>query len=89
MALDSRQKRAAVIGVARIWYRNADPNGMDEAQRAAVGAAYPVASFQGPPAVIPGEKYVGFVGASNIGRLGRIGGVVLHTNTRLTFQFLQ
>ena len=48
MALDSRQKRAAVIGVGRPWYRNADPNGLDAAQRAAIGNVYPVAAFSPP-----------------------------------------
>lgn len=45
MALDSRQKRAAVIGVGRAWYRNPHPSGLDESQRASVGQAYPVSSF--------------------------------------------
>lgn len=45
MALDSRQKRAAVIGTARAWYRNPHPSNMDESQRAAVSQVYPVASF--------------------------------------------
>lgn len=45
MALDSRQKRAAVVGVARIWYRNPHPSNMNGAQRASVASAYPVASF--------------------------------------------
>jgi len=46
MALDSRQKRAAIIGAARIWYRNPHPSGMNASQRASVGQAYPVAIFQ-------------------------------------------
>ena len=45
MALDSRQKRAAVIGVARAWYRNPHPSSMGAAQRASVGQVYPVATF--------------------------------------------
>ena len=48
MPLDSRQKRAAVAGVGRPWYRNADPNSMNAAQRPAVGNTYPVATFQIP-----------------------------------------
>lgn len=53
MALNSRQKRAAVIGTARIWYRNPHPSSLDAAQRAAVGQGYPVALFTIPivPAV--------------------------------------
>ena len=46
MALDSRQKRAAVIGVGRAWYRNPNPGGVDAAQRASIGQVYPVAVFQ-------------------------------------------
>lgn len=52
MALDSRQKRAAVIGVARLWYRNPHPSGMNAAQRAAVGQVYPVAAFSAAIAVV-------------------------------------
>lgn len=48
MALDSRQKRAAVIGVGRAWYRNPDPNSLDAAQRASIGLVYPVATFALP-----------------------------------------
>ena len=59
MALDSRQKRAAVIGVARPWYRNADPNGLDAAQRASIGNVYPVAVFQ--DIVVP-ENAFGVIG---------------------------
>ncbi len=43
--LDSRQKRAAVIGVARAWYRNPHPSGIDAGQRASIGQVYPVALF--------------------------------------------
>jgi len=46
MALDSRQKRAAIIGVGRAWYRNSHPSGIDTAQRASIGQVYHVASFQ-------------------------------------------
>jgi len=45
MSLDSRQKRAAVIGVARPWYRNADSNSLDAAQRASIANTYPIAAF--------------------------------------------
>jgi len=45
MALDSRQKRAAVIGTARAWYRNPHPSNIDAAQRASIGQGYPVTSF--------------------------------------------
>lgn len=48
MALDSRQKRAAVIGVGRPWYRNPDPNSLDAAQRPSIGSVYPVATFALP-----------------------------------------
>lgn len=48
MALDSRQKRAAVVGVARPWYRNSHPSGVDAPQRASIGNVYPVAQFQNP-----------------------------------------
>lgn len=48
MAIDSRQKRAAVIGVGRAWYRNPDPNNLDAAQRASIGSVYPVAIFALP-----------------------------------------
>ena len=47
MALDSRQKRAAVIGVGRAWYRNPHPSNVDASQRASIGQVYPVAVFQG------------------------------------------
>ena len=47
MALDSRQKRAAVVGVARPWYRNATPATIDDSKRAAVGNVYPIGFFQG------------------------------------------
>ena len=47
MALNSRQKRAAVVGTARIWYRNPHPSGVDAAQRASIGSVYPVATFAG------------------------------------------
>lgn len=59
MALDSRQKRAAVIGVGRPWYRNADPNGLDAAQRASIGNVYPVAIFQD---IIAEENPFGVIG---------------------------
>lgn len=45
MALDSRQKRAAVIGAARIWYRNPHPSSVNAGQRAAISQTYPVAAF--------------------------------------------
>ena len=45
--LDSRQKRAAVVGVGRAWYRNPHPSSIDASQRASIGQAYPVAVFQG------------------------------------------
>ena len=55
MALDSRQKRAAVIGTARAWYRNPHPSNVDAAQRASISQVYPVAVFQGaPPPVFSG-----------------------------------
>lgn len=40
MALDSRLKRASVIGVARGWYRNSHPSSLSPAQRAGIGQAY-------------------------------------------------
>ncbi len=43
--MDSIQKRAAVLGVARPWYRNAHPAQIDEKKRAAVGNNYPLAFF--------------------------------------------
>jgi hypothetical protein len=49
MALDSRQKRAAIVGTARIWYRNPHPSSIDAAQRASIGMAYPVALFEIEP----------------------------------------
>lgn len=51
MAIDSRQKRAAVIGTARAWYRNPHPSGINASQRASIAQVYPVAVFQGadPP----------------------------------------
>ena len=39
--MNTRQKRAAVIGVGRPWYRNPHPSSMDTLQRAAVGMTYP------------------------------------------------
>ena len=45
MALNSRQKRAAVCGVGRPWYRNSHPNSLSAAQRASIGNVYPVAAF--------------------------------------------
>lgn len=54
MALDSRQKRAAVAGVARPWYRNPHPSGMNANQRASVGQVYPVALFTQPAPVFTG-----------------------------------
>lgn len=48
MALDSRQKRAAVIANGRHWYRNTHPASMNAAQRASVGNVYPVATFANP-----------------------------------------
>ncbi len=47
MAIDSALKRRAVIGVARPWMRGAYPgtSGVSAAERAAIGNAYPVASF--------------------------------------------
>lgn len=45
MALDSRQKRAAVIGVGRMWYRNAHPSSLNQEQRVSIGQVYPVAIF--------------------------------------------
>lgn len=68
MALDSRQKRAAVIGVGRMWYRNPHPSGMNAAQRASVGQVYPVAVFQAP--VIPTgpeDEFRGFI--ANVNRM--------------------
>jgi len=52
MALDSRQKRAAVIGVGRAWYRNAHPSSVNAAQRASIAQVYPVAVFQGVTAPV-------------------------------------
>ncbi len=52
MALDSRQKRAAVIGVGRVWYRNSHPSSIDSSQRASIGQVYPVSSFQSVTAPI-------------------------------------
>lgn len=52
--LDSRQKRAAVIGTARAWYRNPHPSGMDAPQRASVAQVYPVALFTQPAPIFTG-----------------------------------
>lgn len=52
MALDSRQKRAAVIGVGRAWYRNPHPSSVNAAQRASIAQVYPVAAFQGVTAPV-------------------------------------
>lgn len=65
MALDSRQKRAAVIGVGRPWYRNADPNSMDAAQRSAVGNTYPVAIFANPSGILQTNYYYNTLMAGN------------------------
>ena len=52
MALDSKEKRAAVFGVARPWMRDKLPIiGKDEGWRLASGNAYPVASLSPP---VPG-----------------------------------
>lgn len=49
MALDSKTKRAAVMGVARPWMRSKNPDsGLGEAWRAVTGNVYPVASFGAP-----------------------------------------
>lgn len=52
MALNSRQKRAAVVGVARPWYRNAHPSNVDASQRASIANVYPIAEFQNPVVAI-------------------------------------
>lgn len=52
--LDSRQKRAAIIGTARAWYRNPHPSSMNAAERAAVGQTYPVALFSQPAPIFTG-----------------------------------
>lgn len=70
MALDSRQKRAAVIGVARPWYRNPDPNSMNAAQRASVANAYPVTTFASPGGIIVGA---GLLNSLKLARVRRIG----------------
>ena len=50
MALDSLTKRAAVLGVARPWMRDKNPDAtLSEAWRVATGNAYPVAAFGAPP----------------------------------------
>ena len=51
MALDSKTKRAAVMGVARPWMRSKNPDaGLGEAWRVASGNTYPVASLSVPVA---------------------------------------
>ncbi len=52
MALNSRQKRASVVGVARAWYRNSHPSSVNASQRASIGQVYPVAVFQGVSAPV-------------------------------------
>lgn len=46
MAIDTRQKRAAVLGVARPWYRNSQPAAINHNKRAAIGNAYIVPFFE-------------------------------------------
>ena len=41
MAIDSREKRAAVLGVGRPWMRDKLPGTNDKAWRVASGNAYP------------------------------------------------
>jgi len=40
MAIDTREKRASVLGVARPWYRSKLPGTIDEAWRLASGNVY-------------------------------------------------
>ena len=40
MAIDSREKRASVLGVARPWMRTKEPGAVDEAWRAATANEY-------------------------------------------------
>jgi len=42
MAIDNRQKRAAILGVARPWYRNSNPAIFDDKKRATIGNTYPL-----------------------------------------------
>ena len=52
MSLDSKEKRVAVLGVARPWMRDVFPvTGKDREWRSAVGLSYPVANFQSPSGV--------------------------------------
>lgn len=53
MALDSKEKRAAVPGVGRPWYRTKLPGTVDAAWRVASGNAYPVAAFAAPSITLP------------------------------------
>lgn len=57
MALDSRQKRAAVVGVGRAWYRNPHPSSVDASQRASIGQVYPVAAFQAALQAAVGKSF--------------------------------
>lgn len=66
--LDSRQKRAAVVGVGRAWYRNAHPSSIDAAQRASIGQVYPVADFQDVSDFVPLKKVRRFI--QNVNRIG-------------------
>ncbi len=51
MALDTREKRASVLGVGRPWYRTKLPGANDAAWRAASGNAYAGVSIS---AAVPG-----------------------------------
>lgn len=78
MALDSRQKRAAVIGTARAWYRNPHPSSMNASQRAAVGQVYPVALFTQPAPIFSGT-------ISNISELYDSGSYMYDFTTYYTY----
>ncbi len=53
MALDSKAKRIAVVGVGRPWMRSQEvDSGHGRAWRSSVGLSYPVADFAGAVAAV-------------------------------------
>ena len=65
MALNSKEKRIAVLGVARHWMRDVFPvSGKDWEWRSSVGLSYPVDNCQSPSGVTiaPGQLMLTGVG---------------------------
>ena len=71
MALDTREKRAAALGVGRPWMRDKLPGAVDEEWRIATGNAYGGNALSPP---VGGGLSVRLIGPS--GLIGEGGGLI-------------